>query len=105
LLTISFYYYKEYKALKNDYTICTNNLKKVTDDYNNLLNECTLSLKRYKENLVRLNKHSNEVKTLIDKYKEIKTQDVTADNDCEQMKIMLDKFIEIDNEVRSKLGG
>lgn len=105
LLIATIHYYKKYDTLKNEYTICTNNLKKVTDDYNNLLNECTISIKKYKENLTRLNKRSNEVRSFIDKYKEIRTENLTTDNECEQMKIMLDEFIKIDNEVRTKLGG
>lgn len=105
LLIATIHYYKRYNALKNDYTTCTNNLKKVTINYNNLLNECTISLKKYKENIAKFNKRSNEVKSLIDKYKEIRSQESISNNECEQMKNILDRFIEIDNEVKLKLGG
>lgn len=99
------HFYKKYNLLKSEYTICVNNLKKVTDDYNNLLDEYSLSLKKYKENLTKLNKRSNEIKSLVNRYKEIKATNTTADNECEQMKIMLDEFTKIDNEIRVKLGG
>lgn len=99
------HFYKKYKELKNEYTICTSNLEKVTNDYNNLLNEYTTSLQRYKENLSRLNKRTHEIRSLVDRYKEIRIQGNVIDNECEQLKIMLDEFVKIDNEIRPKLGG
>lgn len=103
-LIAAIHYYKKYKALKNDYAICTDNLKKVTNDYNNLLNEYSISIKKYRENLTKLNKRTQEIKTVIDKYKEINVSDSLIDNECEQLKAILDKFVEIDKEVRTKLG-